>query len=255
MKLDALQEVRIVLVGTTHPGNIGATARAMKNMGLSELRLVQPKLFPHAEASARASGADDILAMATVYDRLDEAIQDCALVLGTSARARSIHWPELSIREGARRCIEQAPTGGAALVFGREKAGLSNDELDRCHFLTRIPCNPHFSSLNLAASVQVLSYELRMAIEEHGGPAPEFEDPDDRPASGGELEHFYAHLQATLVQLQFLDPRNPRHLIRRLRRLYNRARLSHRELNILRGILTACGRRVDTTKDRPPPSP
>jgi len=255
MNPDLLQGVHIVLVGTTHPGNIGATARAMKNMGLSRLWLVQPRHFPHAEASVRASGADDILSAATVCPSLDEAIRDCALVLGTSARTRSIAWPELGIREGARRCVDQAPRGGAALVFGREKAGLSNDELDRCHFLTRIPCNPDFSSLNLAASVQVLSYELRMAAEADVGPAPAFEDPDDRPASAGELGHFYTHLQNLLIRLEFLDPRNPRHLMRRLRRLYNRVHPSRRELNILRGILTACGRHLDTTGGPPRPAP
>lgn len=249
MTPDNLRGVRIVLVGTTHPGNIGAAARAMKNMGLSQLHLVQPKLFPHAEASTRASGADDLLAMATVCRTLNEAVHDCALVVGTSARPRSIAWPELNIRECARSCVEHAPRGGAALVFGRERAGLSNTELDRCHFLTHIPCDPDFSSLNLAASVQVLSYELRMALEATA-PIREFEDPHDQAAGAGEMEHFYEHLQETLIGLEFLDPQNPRHLMRRLRRLYNRVRLSHREINILRGILTACRRALNAGDPR-----
>jgi len=255
MNPQALRGIRIVLVGTTHPGNIGATARAMKNMGLTRLFLVRPKVFPHAEASARASGADDVLAAATVCHTLDEAIHNCTLVVGTSARPRSIAWPNLGIRETARHCIDQGSHGDAALVFGREKAGLSNEELDRCHFLTRIPCNPEFSSLNLAASVQLLSYELRMAAGGDGGAPPECTDPDDPLATSAELEHFYAHLQSTLIGLGFLDPHNPRHLMRRLRRLYHRVRLTHRELNILRGMLTACGRHLDAGRHPPPPSP
>ena len=159
--------VKIVLVGTTHPGNIGATARAMKNMGLSDLALVRPKFFPHEDAEARASGADDLLQSAQVVESLDEALADCSYVAGTSARSRTIGWPTMAPRECAERLVAESRQGCPAIVFGPEKSGLTNDDLDRCHTLLRIPTNPDFSSLNLAMAVQVLTYELRVAAMEH----------------------------------------------------------------------------------------
>ena len=228
--------IRIVLVGTTHPGNIGACARAMKNMGVSDLALVQPKYFPHEEATARASGAEDILENATVTATLEQAIADCVYATGASARSRSIKWPSLDARAGAVRLVEESRRGPVAAVFGPEKSGLSNADLDRCHTLLTIPTDPEFSSLNLAMAVQVLTYELRVA--EHVREPTEFES-DAPAATSGELEHFYAHLERVLTDIRFLDPENPRHLMRRLRRLFVRAGLDQNELNILRGVLTA----------------
>jgi TrmH family RNA methyltransferase len=231
--------VRIVLVGTTHPGNIGAVARAMKNMGLSDLALVNPRHFPHEDATARASGATDVLEGATVVSTLAEALTDCVYVAGASARARNISWPSLGPRDCAHRLLQEGQKGNVAVVFGPEKSGLNNDDLDLCHSLLTIPTNPDFSSLNLAMAVQVLTYELRVASTVDPGPIFENDVP---PASGEEMEHFYAHLEKVLTDTEFLDPDNPRHLMRRIRRLFIRARPDKNEVNILRGILTAVER-------------
>jgi tRNA (cytidine32/uridine32-2'-O)-methyltransferase len=235
--------IRIVLVGTTHPGNIGAVARAMKNMGLSELALVSPKYFPHDEASARASGAEDILERAMVVDSLAEALADCVYVAGASARSRTINWPCMGPRDCAERMIQESGHGKVAAVFGPEKTGLHNDDLDLCHTLLTIPTDPGFSSLNLAMAVQVLTYELRVASMLDEGPVFDVEAP---PATSEETEHFYAHLEKVLTDIEFLDPDNPRHLMRRMRRLFIRARPDKNEVNILRGVLTAVER---TRKD------
>ncbi len=228
--------LRIVLVSTTHPGNIGASARAMKTMGLEHLLLVRPSLYPSAEATARASGADDVLAKARVVATLGEALQGCVLVFGASARRRALAWPELDPRQCAARAAQVSVSAPVALVFGSERSGLSNEELDRCHFLVHIPANPRYSSLNLAAAVQVMAYELRMAAR---ATAEDVNNPDPLPAPAEEMEHFFAHLQRVLMETGFLDPANPRHLMRRLRRLFNRAQPDHNEINILRGILSA----------------
>jgi tRNA (cytidine32/uridine32-2'-O)-methyltransferase len=239
--LMALARLRVVLIETSHPGNIGAAARAMKVMGLSRLYLVRPHQFPCAEATARASGADDLLTRAVVCDSLEQALADCSLVLGASARLRSLPWPLSDARSAAQRAAAGAVAGQeVALVFGREHSGLSNEELQHCHYLLHIPANPDFSSLNLAAAVQVVSYELRMALL---GDEPLAPDEGDY-ASADELESFYAHLEQTLISVGFLDPDNPRQVMRRLRRLYNRARTERVELNILRGILTETQKRV-----------
>ena len=231
--------IRIVLVGTTHPGNIGAVARAMKNMGLTELYLVSPKVFPHEEATARASGAADVLERAVVVDSLEEALADCVYVAGASARSRTINWPSMGPRDCALRMMREAEHGKVAAVFGPEKSGLSNEHLDLCHTLLTIPTDPGFSSLNLAMAVQVLTYELRVASMLDEGPVFEVEAP---PATGEEMEHFYTHLEKVLLDIGFMDPDNPRHLMRRMRRLYIRARPDKNEINILRGILTAIDR-------------
>lgn len=228
--------VRIVLVGTTHPGNIGAVARAMKNMGLDDLCLVQPRYFPHQEASARASGAEDVLDAATVVDSLEAALRDCVYAAGASARSRSIGWPSMLPRDCAVRLLEESRRGTCAAVFGPEKSGLTNEHLDLCHTLLTIPANPAFSSLNLAMAVQVVTYELRLASM--AAETVEF-DSGAPPATGEELEHFHAHLQRVLTTSGFLDPENPRHLMRRLRRLIVRAYPDQNEINILRGMLTA----------------
>ena len=230
--------LRIILVGTTHPGNIGATARAMKNMGLRDLALVRPRYFPHEEATARASGAGDLLETAAVFDTLAEALADCTYVAATSARSRSIGWPSMAPRQCAERLVRESDGGRPAVVFGPEKSGLTNDDLDRCHTLLTIPTDPSFSSLNLAMAVQILTYELRLA--RHGMPDPEPGHEHHVPlASGRDLEHFFAHLESVLTATGFLDPDNPRHLMRRLRRLFARAEPDQNEINILRGMLAS----------------
>jgi tRNA (cytidine32/uridine32-2'-O)-methyltransferase len=235
--------IRIVLVNTSHPGNIGGVARAMKTMCLSQLYLVAPADFPHPKARARASGAVDVLENAKVVDTLEDALVDCRLVVGASARSRSIAWPTQNPRQCAGQIIDSTSHGPVALVFGREASGLTNAELERCNFLVNIPANPDYSSLNLAAAVQVLAYEIhRTTVEQATAPAPTepYElKPEFAPASADEMEGLYQHMEDTLVRLDFLDPANPRQLMRRLRRLFNRAQLDRMELNILRGILSA----------------
>ncbi|MBA1226082.1 tRNA (cytosine(32)/uridine(32)-2'-O)-methyltransferase TrmJ [Pseudomonas stutzeri] len=241
----SLQNIRVVLVNTSHAGNIGGAARAMKNMGLSRLVLVDPEDFPSPDAVARASGATDILDSAQVVATLEEALVGCSLVLGTSARDRRIPWPLLDPRECAAVSVEQAAAGSdVALVFGREYAGLTNEELQRCQYHVHIPSDPQFSSLNLAAAVQVLTYEVRMAwLAAEGRPAKveKLETTamlDAQPVTVDELENYFGHLEQTLVDIGFLDPAKPRHLMPRLRRLYGRSGISKLEMNILRGILT-----------------
>lgn len=228
--------LRIVLVGTSHPGNIGAVARAMKTMGLARLYLVEPKQFPCAEASARAAGATDVLAAARVCASLAEAIADCSLVVAASARLRSIPWPLVDAREAAALAIGRPSGEQVALVFGREKWGLSNEELEICNHLMQIQTNPDYGSLNLAAAVQILAYELRMAAlgDEARTPLP----PDSPPVTAKELADLYHHMEQTLVALRFINPAAPRQVMRRLKRLFNRAELEHTEANILRGILS-----------------
>jgi len=241
----SLQNIRVVLVNTSHAGNIGGAARAMKNMGLSRLVLVDPEDFPSPNAVARASGATDILDSARVVATLEEALAGCSLVLGASARDRRIPWPLLDPRECASVSVEQSAGGDeVALVFGREYAGLTNEELQRCQYHVHIPSDPQFSSLNLAAAVQVLTYEVRMAwLAAEGRPTKveKLETTamlDAQPVTVDELENYFGHLERTLVDIGFLDPTKPRHLMPRLRRLYGRSGISKLEMNILRGILT-----------------
>ena len=227
--------IRIVLVETSHPGNIGAAARAMKTMCLEDLILVHPAEFPHPDAAARASGAVDILERARVTVTLDEALKGCALVAGTSARRRGIGPPELMPRECAMRLASAAAQQDVALVFGRERIGLTNEELGRCHLLVNIPANPEYASLNLAAAVQVLCYELMLAR----AAAPASIESDTPLATADEMERLYEHLETAALETGFLDPANPKHLMRRLRRLFNRAQPDQNEVNILRGLLSA----------------
>jgi len=231
-KPDSLSNIRIVLCQTSHPGNIGSTARAMKTMGLRQLMLVRPKKFPHPEAEAMASGATDILAEARVCDSLEEALAGCAFAIGMSARKRELTHELVSAREAAGQAVQLAMTQPVALVFGTEMSGLSNDELIRCHQLAMIPANPEYSSLNLASAVQVLAYELRMAASSEITAGSGFP-----LASHDETEGFYHHLEETLIRIGFLDPAMPKRLMPRLRRLFTRARLEKEEVNILRGIL------------------
>jgi TrmH family RNA methyltransferase len=224
----------MVLVGTTHPGNIGAVARAMKNMCMDNLYLVAPKIFPSADATSRASGADDVLARAVVCATLPEAIADCGLVIGASARSRTIDWPEITPRECAGLLSAEAWEQKAAIVFGRENSGLKNHELDRCRYLLKIPCNSAYSSLNLASAVQVICYELFI----QSAVPPEPQERDKPLATSAQLESFYEHLRQTLVDIGFIHPDKSKSIMRRLRRVYNRAALDTKELDILRGILT-----------------
>jgi tRNA (cytidine32/uridine32-2'-O)-methyltransferase len=231
-----LTNIRIILVGTSHPGNIGAAARAMKNMGLSRLYLVSPKVFPHVDATARASGADDILANAVVTDSLAEALSNCKLVIGTSARLRDLPMPLFSPREAAAKAIAEAQQHELAIVFGRESSGLTNEELYCCHYQINIPTNAEYSSLNLGAAVQVVVYELYLASLAKPQQNDQF---NAELASADEMELFFNHLQQTLFAIKFLKPTHSRKLMLRLRLLFNRARVDKNELNILRGILTA----------------
>jgi tRNA/rRNA methyltransferase len=229
---NSLDNVRIVLVHPTHPGNIGASARAMKTMGLSSLILVNPKRFPDREAEALASGALDVLAEARVCASLDEALSGTVLAAALSARQRELSHTAYHAKEAAGIVLEQARQHPVALVFGGEISGLSNEEIIKCQMLVHIPANPEYDSLNLAAAVQVMCYELRLALE---NPAPEpsgFE-----AASFEEVELFYRHLEKIMVSTGYLNPDQPKRLMERLRRLFARARLEKEEVNILRGVL------------------
>lgn len=244
-----LNDIRFVLVNTSHPGNIGGVARAMKNMGITQLALVDPQSFPDANATARASGADDVLANAGVFNTLDQALAGCDLVFGASARLRKLSWPQANPREMVQQISTQPAGTKIAIVFGREHSGLTNDELERCHYLVHIPSNPEYSSLNIAAAAQVLAYEIYQTQVDSGdqknGQSAEVETSlDDEPfADAQDMERFYEHLSDTLTQIGFLQTEHPRKMMRRLRRLFNRARPDRVELNILRGILTTIQKR------------
>lgn len=231
-------DARIVLVGTTHPGNIGSAARAMKTMGLHDLVLVAPRQAPDAEAEARATGASDVLERARIVDTLEEAIGDCHLVIGASARTRRLGVEAVGPRQAAAEVAALPEGTRAALLFGRERTGLTNEELDRCHQLLHIPANPEYSSLNVAAAVQLLAYELRMASLDTETPSPGGRSQGPY-ATADELEQLYGHFERVLLEIGFLDPANPRHLMRRIRRLFARARPDRNEVNIFRGILSA----------------
>lgn len=227
--------IRIVLVDTAHPGNIGAVARAMKNMGLAELHLVRPKFFPNSEATARASGAQDVLETARVHETFEAAIGECGLVVGTSARQRHLPWQLVEPRECAQQVVQTAQTGHAAIVFGSERYGLSNTELNQCNLMVTIPTNPDYSSLNIAMAVQVLAYELWLLRK---GPV----EPVAREvplATIEELQRLYVHIEQVLEEIDFRDRTGNGQLMARIRRLFNRAQVDQNEMNILRGILTA----------------
>lgn len=230
-----LANIRIVLTRTSHPGNIGAAARAMKTMGLSQLYLVAPAVFPNSQADAMAASAGDVLAQARVCATLAEALTDTTLALGVSARRRDIVAEVLTPPVAAIRLLTEAQAAPVALVFGNETSGMSNEELGLCQGLVTIAANPDYSSLNLAAAVQVLSYEVRQAWLGHVGAL----QPEMDAATGDELERFYGHLEAALAELEFLNPGSPSKLMLKLRRLFARTRLAKEEVNILRGILTA----------------
>lgn len=229
--------IRIVLVNTSHPGNIGAAARAMKTMGLEQLYLVNPRYFPHVDATARAAGADDILENAVITSSLFDALQGSSVVFGTSIRFRDVSLPKLEIKEASQLIIKEAREHIVTIVFGPETSGLSNDDLDHCNYQLYIPTNPSFTSLNLAAAVQIVAYEVRNTDRAHD--AMILSDNLDELATIEEMRLFYKHLQEILVKIKFLDFKNPRKMLSRLKILFNRARVQKNEVNILRGILTA----------------
>jgi tRNA (cytidine32/uridine32-2'-O)-methyltransferase len=227
--------IRIVLVSTSHPGNIGSTARAMKTMGLGRLYLVSPRSFPDRNAFELAAGADDVLDGAIVTHTLAEALVGCHLVLGTSARPRGIELPGVTPEQSAALAHDISDSSEVAFVFGRELSGLSNDELLHCHYHVTIPSHPDFSSLNLAQAVQIIAYELRKKfLSGEDTPATI----SDELATADQVERFYEHLQTVLVAIDFLKLSNPIKLVQRLRRLFNRVKLEATEVNILRGILS-----------------
>ena len=240
-----MNNLRFVLVNTTHPGNVGAAARAMKTMCLRELILVSPARYPSVDATARASGADDVLEGATLCDNLDAALADCRLVLGTSARPRGISVPEIRPDAAAQMLVEESKQWPVALLFGREAHGLTNAEMQRCQHLVNIPANPEYSSLNLASAVQVMAYEIRKHAL--GTEWSEVFTRTHQPADDEKLEGYFQHLEQALADIGFLDSRQPFKIMARLRRLYRRARPDEREINILRGVLSAaqrCSRRL-----------
>ncbi|PLX59700.1 RNA methyltransferase [Sedimenticola selenatireducens] len=231
-----LKNIKIVLIETTHPGNIGAAARAMKNMCLTQLCLVAPRAYPSAEATARAAGADSILEQCRVYETLDQALEGCRLVVGASARLRTVEWPQLLPRACAEQVWAEASQGEVAILFGRESSGLRNSELDRCHYLVHIPANPEYSSLNIAQALQVIAYEVYIQSL-----ADRQSDEADLSAVAtvDAMEGFFQHLQQAMQDIGFSNPRQSEKLQRRLRRLFLRARPDPEEVNILRGILSA----------------
>lgn len=244
-----LDQIKIVLVNTTHSGNIGAAARAMKNMGISQLVLVDPIAEIDGDAIVRASGASEILDSCVIVSSLEEAVADCGLVIGTSARGRHIPWPLCSPRECADKAKKAVSNSNrVALVFGRESRGLTNEELHKCNAHVHIPTNPDFSSLNIAAAVQVLCYEMRIAAldtetsaEKVGQWGVEW---DYELAPHGDMERFFEHLKNSLVDIGFLDPKTPKQLMTRLRRMFQRTALDKMEVSMMRGILAAVQRKA-----------
>ncbi|MEY2340616.1 RNA methyltransferase [Acidithiobacillus sp. IBUN Pt1247-S3] len=232
---DLLSRIRVVLVEPSHPGNIGSTARAMKVMGLTRLVLVRPRFFPHLDATALASGAEDLLQQAELHDDLLSAIGDCQRVYGTTARDRHIQWPQLDARQAASEIVAQAMQAPVALLFGRESSGLSNSELDLCQTLIQIPTGDLYHSLNLAQAVQIIAYELQMASRL---PVPRQDGLPEQEAQVDDREGFYEQMRAVLLASGFLQAPREEHMMRRLRRLFDRAHPSRNEIDILRGILT-----------------
>lgn len=231
--------IRIVLVETSHPGNIGGVARAMKNMQLESLYLVTPESFPDSAAIARASGATDVLDNAVVCGSLAEAIRDCRLVIAATARSRTIEWPQLDAPEAAAELTSLATTAPVALVFGRESSGLNNEELDHCHKMVTLPANPAFSSLNLASAVQVLTYEVRLAVLDRMKDSGEVKTTDDieMQATSENLERLFDHLETVLLDVHFMPPHRAPTLMRKLKRFFYRSGISEEEVSIFRGIV------------------
>jgi TrmH family RNA methyltransferase len=234
-QLTTFSNIRVVLCQTSHPGNIGSTARAMKTMGLSRLYLVNPKKFPDSEAKSLAVNASDLLDTAVVTASLEEAIADCNFVIAVSGKERSLSQEVMTVRDAAIKSKVIANTQQVALVFGNETSGLTTAEASKCHVLATIPANPEYTSLNLAQAVQIMCYELRMAITEGN---IHFDEKMIELATQEELERFYDHLKDILMHIGYLNPKAPKKLFERLRRMYARAKLQKEEVQLLRGILT-----------------
>lgn len=239
-----LSNIRVVLVGTSHPGNIGSVARAMKTMGLSNLYLAEPRCEPDGQSVALAAGACDILKSLKTVDSMEEAIKDCSLVIATSARSRTLDWPMLDPRQAGEKLAAESVSGQVAIVFGRENHGLNNEELQRCNYHLFIPANPEYSSLNLAQAVQLVCYETRMAwlaSQDQQVEAVEYPSNEDH-------ERFFTHLEQTLSRTGFIIKNHPGQVMTKLRRLFTKARIETQEMNILRGILTSVDKKVGDDK-------
>ncbi len=248
--IDLAARIRYVLVRTSHPGNIGSAARAIRTMGFERLELVLPARFPDREASALAAGADEVLAQAGQHAELIDGLAGCSLVLGLSARRRGVNLPEIAPREAARQALAAAARGEqVALVFGNERTGLENEELARCHAMVRIPSVDDFSSLNLSQAVQVMAYELRMAMLEET-PESTLPVPDQQPAEAAQMEQFYVHLGQTLDDIEFHKGREPTTIMLRLRKLFQRAQPDERELRVLHGILADAQRMAGLARNK-----
>ncbi|MGC1182595.1 tRNA (cytosine(32)/uridine(32)-2'-O)-methyltransferase TrmJ [Legionella sp.] len=239
--------IRIILVATSHPGNIGSAARAMKTMGLSSLYLVNPKSFPDYKAKEMAAGADDLLESAMVTETLDEALLGCQLILATSARPRGLFLPGLVPAASAELISKQMESTQIAIVFGRERTGLTNEELLKCHYHIHIPSNPEYSSLNLAQAVQIVAYELRMKLLT---PKAEVALRREEYATAEEIEQFFEHLKLVFIEIKFLREANPRRLMQRVRRLFNRVNLEKMEVSILRGMLSQVQKSLEWARKR-----
>ena len=240
-----LDNIKIVLVETSHTGNMGSAARAMKTMGLTNLCLVNPIIKPDSQSISLAAGASDIIKNAHICSSLTQAIADCNLVIGTSARSRSLQWPNLTPKVCADKIVQQALNSKVALVFGRERVGLTNDELQKCDYHVSIPANPDYSSLNLAMSVQVLCYEIRMSmLNTQDLTSNSIEVAEVDFPTNADIERFYKHLQQTLLNTGFINANHPGQVMGRLRRLFTRAHVEQQELNILRGILTSIDKKL-----------
>ena len=241
-KNNLLNSVKVVLVGTTHPGNIGATARAIKNMGILNLALVQPKEFPSDVATFRSKAAKDILENAEIYESLKDAVSECELVVGTSARDRTIPWPVLSPREAAAEMHKSSLNGDVAIVFGREDRGLTNEELGLCNFHVHIPSDPEYSSLNLSQAVQILAYEIRLAYLEENERSEDYWDVD--LANNEQTERLINHMDELMQEVDFYDTENPRKLLVRVRRFFKRSKIDVMEANIFRGLFATIQKKL-----------
>lgn len=242
-----LKQINMVLIGTTHPGNIGASARALKVMGLSRLSLVNPETHPSPEARARASGADDVLSEAVMSDTLDKAIHDAQWVFGTSSRSRGMDIPMLDMRQAAKKMIEAAANGEqVAMLFGKERYGLTNEEMQRCHFLVKYPANPDYPSLNLAAAVQLAAYELRMQAQmtNDDGDSANYELHDNNRCNHEKMSGFYQHLFETMSDLDFLNSANYASMTEKFRMMFNRMGVEKHEMDMLRGFLSAINKKL-----------
>jgi len=242
--VDRLKNIRFVLSNTSHPGNIGAAARAMKVMGMANLHLINPTDYPSSEATARASGADDVLYAAEVHDNLDQSLASCTLVMGTSARNRGMDIEVIDLNQAAKMLTQAAKTQQVALIFGKERYGMTNEEMQRCHYLVKLPANPEYSSLNLGAAIQVAAYELRMRCLEDQVTESTEKVAEVPFATADKMDSFYQHLFGIMHDLNFMHSENQKSLEEKLRMMFNRLRIEKHEMDILRGFLSAVNKNI-----------